>query len=258
MAWGHSGESVRRRQTRAGSARPSEEMNHFSQTGHDYGNDTDDSGRPCLHCARPPEGIRRTICGRNSPVTDLVARTPFADTRASDLRFSAGKALRRGRRALPTALAECPGPSAGGASCTLRILGASHQVVLDLGDCRWVETLSCGTDGEPVNFPNGSVQLIGDWAYACRMELDLAPDAAAMAAVSAGLDELQHTVRLGVRFAGDPHARTVIGASVRRDGATEVLTWETWHLYPQHGEIVHTVSTAQVLTNWEGAACPTH
>lgn len=191
-------------------------------------------------------------------MTDLVARTPFADTRASDLRFSAGRAHRRGRRGLPPALAECPGPQVGGATSTLRVLGASHQVVLDFPGCRWVETLSCGTDGEPVVFPNGNVQLIGDWAYACRLELEVCPDRAAMAAASASLDQLQHEVRLGVRFAGDPDARTVVGASVGHDGAAEVLTWETWHLYPQHGEIVHTVSTAQVLTSWEGAACRTH
>lgn len=188
---------------------------------------------------------------------DRIARIPFADTRASDLRFFAGRLERRGRRTLPAALAECAGPRIGNVSCTLRVLGASHQVVLDFGHCRWVETLSCGAEGEDVAFPSGSVQLVDDWAYACRLELETCTDRTAFAARAAALDELAHPVRLGVRFAGDPDARTVLGASVQCEGAAEVLTWETWHLYPQHGEIVHTVSTAQVLSSWEGAGCPT-
>ncbi|WP_176451579.1 DUF2617 family protein [Enemella dayhoffiae] len=189
-----------------------------------------------------------------SGAPDLVAETPFADTCAGDLRFSTTRQKRRPRR-LPKALAECPGPTIEGASATLRVLGASHQVVLQLGDCFWVETLACDPTGQPTQFPTGSVQLIDEWAYACKLELITVAGRDEFAARAAALDAIDHDVRIGVRFAGDPDARTVLGASVRQEADAEVLTWETWHLYPQHCEMVHTVSTAQILARWGEMAC---
>lgn len=174
---------------------------------------------------------------------------PFVDSRAADLLHDAS--------AVPVApLAEvvCLAPSG---VVRLRVLGASHQVVLEpvLADglphasAAVHETVAClGADAGPgaVLLPayrrtcsaTGCLDFHAEVTVTHRGVAEAADEA--MAAVEGAAD-----CAVAVRFRGDEHALTAIvlddARSCRQVGAD--LGWRTWHLYPQRGEVVRTRST---------------
>jgi hypothetical protein len=145
--------------------------------------------------------------------------TPYADTTAGDLSFALG---------LPEqpALYVLRIPSTG---LQLRLLGASHQVVL-AGRC--IETVAC-LPGRPPSLP-GAVDENGYRFTATVSHLD----PPAMSAAVTGLRERltgDPYALVGV-FPGSPDAVTALHAEIRPD----VTGWRTWHAYPQAGELVIT------------------
>lgn len=121
-----------------------------------------------------------------------------------------------------------------GMTLDLRLLGASHQVVVERGRRRVSELVACDHSS-----PGGLPREIGEeragFVYRFTSEVERLP-LASMAAVA---DELVSGLAGSDRalvgaFPGSPHAVTAI--SVGDAG------WRTWHLYPQTGEVVRTAT----------------
>lgn len=160
----------------------------------------------------------------------LIA-VPFADSRAADLSLAYG--LDR-LPALGTHHVQRPG-----GRLELRVLGASHQVVLEAGPdsaARWSETVACLPDrGGPLP-AREDVVLDGLTARFEARCLQLTPDALA-ARVQALRDRYeQHPHALVGTFPGSPLAVTAVLVDPRATG------WRSWHAYPQTGELVETRS----------------
>lgn len=134
---------------------------------------------------------------------------PYADSTAGDLSFALGLPL------LPALhvhrLSE---------DLELRLLGASHQVVAG----GLVETVAC-LPGRPAHLPP-SVDDPGYRFTATVTRLDRAVTAALWRDLAGDPRAL-----VGV-FPGDPDAVTALRADDRG--------WQTWHAYPQTGELVVT------------------
>ncbi|MFC4856604.1 DUF2617 family protein [Actinophytocola glycyrrhizae] len=150
--------------------------------------------------------------------------TRFADSRAADL------SLAYGLRPLPALGTHKV--TLGGFTVELRVLGASHQVVL--GD--WSETVACLPD-RPGALPSSEEQVVGDhvvrFAARCGHPADFAEEVSSViAACEADPDALV------VEFPGSPLAVTALSAAVVDGG----VAWQTWHAYPQAGELVWTKS----------------
>ncbi|MBD2758458.1 DUF2617 family protein [Yimella sp. cx-573] len=151
-------------------------------------------------------------------VTVVQLTSPYVDTRAEDLRFSLSTQLQ-------PAVAE---RRVGGLD--LRILGASHQVVvLDGPAAGLVETVAYLPQVDTVLPPAHETELYR--MTSAVHELDR--------------DELQRWVddsaprwtgeqTIVARFPGDPLALTVLAAQAGG------RSWQSWHVYPQHGQVVHT------------------
>ncbi|MEU6996532.1 DUF2617 family protein [Streptomyces sp. NPDC046465] len=155
-------------------------------------------------------------------------KTVYTDTCAADLAWALG------REPLP-ALATLE-LDFGGAKMQLRLLGASHQVLLedDQGGCS--ETVAC-LPGSSTPLPLGVSKRVGEWEYefAARVETlsrgQFAGRAQELLALVA-----EHPHGLAGVFPGSPHAFTALLAQ-RHEGA---LMWRTWHAYPQDGQLVAT------------------
>ncbi|MDL9936962.1 DUF2617 family protein [Gordonia sp. ABSL1-1] len=163
-------------------------------------------------------------------VTDLPVA--YADTRAAQLGFSLTAPAQ-------PALAESAG-TVGEIAIALRLLGASHQVIVDDGRRRICETLAC-LPGETGDRP-ASLEQSG-YRFTSRIDVhspvsmaDLVGDVARTVVErrAAGLPAL-----LG-RFPGEPNAVTAIAVAPADDHR---VSWQTWHTYPQSGEVVVTTST---------------
>jgi hypothetical protein len=145
--------------------------------------------------------------------------TPYADTTAGDLSFALGLPEQPALHVLEI-------PAAG---LWLRLLGASHQVVL-AGRC--IETVAC-LPGRPPSLPTA----VQDGAYRFAAAVHRLDPAAMARAVA----------RLRDRLAGDPYAlvgvfpgdRDAVTGLRARAGAGSTR-WRTWHAYPQTGELVTT------------------
>nr|WP_164397850.1 DUF2617 family protein [Streptomyces harenosi] len=155
-------------------------------------------------------------------------KTPYTDTRASDLAWALG------REPLP-ALATL-GLELGDAKMELRLLGASHQVLLEdeRGSCS--ETVAC-IPGSSTPLPLGVAKRVGDWEYefAARVE-KLSPGSFAGRAQELLALVSDHPHGLAGVFPGSPHAFTALLAQ-RHEGHVH---WRTWHAYPQDGQLVAT------------------
>jgi hypothetical protein len=154
--------------------------------------------------------------------------TSYTDTRAADLAWTLG---REPLPALATLDLELDA-----AELQLRLLGASHQVLLkeDRGTCS--ETVAC-IPGSRTPLPLGVAKRVGDWEYefAARVEV-LAPGAFAGRAQELLALVSDHPYGLVGVFPGSPHAFTAMLAN-RHQGH---VTWRTWHAYPQDGQLVAT------------------
>ncbi len=173
--------------------------------------------------------------------------TAYTDTRAGDL------AWRLGKEPLP-ALAvvdldlELP-PAAGRrrpcrAQVQMRLLGASHQVLLSAGNGACSETVACMA-GSRTPLPLGVAERVGEWDYefAARVET-LSHSAFTSRAQELLALVAEHPNGLAGRFPGDPNAFTAM--LVQRAPATDEspgdVVWRTWHAYPQEGRLVATRS----------------
>lgn len=155
-------------------------------------------------------------------------QTAYSDTRAADLAWALG------REPLP-ALAVLD-LELGGSKLQLRLLGASHQVLLDEDRGMCSETVAC-IPGSSTPLPLGVAKRLGEWEYefAARVETLSASSFAGRAQELLAL-VADHPNGLAGTFPGSPHAFTAMLA--QRTG--DQVRWRTWHAYPQEGQLVVT------------------
>ncbi|GAA2638068.1 DUF2617 family protein [Streptomyces axinellae] len=155
-------------------------------------------------------------------------KTAYTDTRAGDLAWALG------REPLP-ALA-CLDLELGDTHVQLRLLGASHQVLLDEGYGGCSETVAC-MPGSSTPLPLGVSKQFGAWEYefAARVET-LSPGSFAGRAQELLALVADHPNGLAGTFPGAPHAFTALLVQ-RHEGQ---VRWRTWHSYPQEGRLVST------------------
>lgn len=161
---------------------------------------------------------------------------PFRDAAAADL----GWALEPDAPP-PATLARIDVP-VGPCAVALHVLGASHAVELTLPDgTRLTETVACGlSGGRALTDAPDRLELHGvEYAFSAHVD---APGAAAVVALSRELHDHLNADPAGVvaTFPGVPGAATGLRARAERGGAA----WDTWHLYPERGEVVRTRTVA--------------
>lgn len=168
------------------------------------------------------------------PVVQI--RVPYADTSAARLGFALG---------LPAqvALGDLVIPDAAGPATTLslRLLGASHQVLLDTPGGLISETVAC-LDGVEPDLPASLTRTLagGRYEFTARVRR-LDPPALRREAdrVRAGLADRPHGL-IG-SFPGSADALTAVLA----EPSPAAVGWRTWHFYPQTGEVAYTTSTVR-------------
>ncbi|MFD4373302.1 DUF2617 family protein [Streptomyces sp. NPDC058486] len=155
-------------------------------------------------------------------------KTSYTDTRAADLAWALG------REPLP-ALAVLD-LDLSGAKLQLRLLGASHQVLLEEDGRSCSETVAC-MPGSSTPLPLGVSKRVGEWEYefAARVETLTQGSFAGRAQELLAL-VADHPHGLAGTFPGSPHAFTAMLAQ-RHEGQ---VRWRTWHAYPQEGQLVVT------------------
>lgn len=155
-------------------------------------------------------------------------KTAYSDTRAGDLAWAVG------REPLP-ALATLD-LTLDGAHVQLRLLGASHQVILEDGPRSCSETVAC-MPGSSSPLPLGVSRQLGGWDYefASRVET-LSPGSFVGRAQELIALVAEHPNGLAGTYPGSPHAFTAL--LVQRQG--DQIHWRTWHSYPQEGSLVAT------------------
>lgn len=124
----------------------------------------------------------------------------------------------------------------------LRLLGASHQVIVEGRNGSCSEAVAC-IPGSRAPLPLGVAKRVGDWDYefAARVET-LSEGAFAGRAQELLALVADHPHGLAGTFPGSPYAFTAMLAQ-RQDGR---IGWRTWHAYPQEGRLV--VTRTQVRT----------
>lgn len=154
-------------------------------------------------------------------------RVAYADVRPGDLAWRLGLEPQPALAALRVPVGPC--------DVELRLLGASHQVLLRVhGAPACSETVASADGGE---LPPRAVRVLHGAAYAFSSDVRaLAPDefSATVAALRADLADRDDAL-IGT-FPGLPDALT--GLRVEPDG----VGWRTWHTYPQTSELVVTRS----------------
>lgn len=129
------------------------------------------------------------------------------------------------------------------------MLGASHAVELRLPDgSRVTETVACGIAGgralghAPTRVDDHGVS----YGFSADVET---PGTDAVVALAGELYATLTADPCGIvaAFPGSPGAATGLRARVGPDG----VAWDTWHLYPERGEVVRTRTTVAL------AAVPT-
>ncbi|GAA1966877.1 DUF2617 family protein [Kitasatospora viridis] len=190
-------------------------------------------------------------------------QTSYTDTRAGDLAWCLGggplPALAVRDLPLPGpddstdgnhgGQARWPGNRTPGASRTtatgtlqLRLLGASHQVVIAAGPGECLETVAC-MPGRRTPLPARVAEQVAGWEYEFAARIESLPPhvfAARAQEILALVDE--HPRGLAGVFPGDPSAFTALVAQ----GSAERVLWRTWHAYPQEGRLVCTRSSLVV------------
>lgn len=206
-----------------------------------------------------------------APPLPITVDVPFADTSSDQLRFS----LTRPRLpALATETVDLEPFGLPGLRLGLHVIGSSHQVVLT-GPDDHIDRADAHLDGSDDHIDRSDDHLIE--TFACPpAEDDPTPPATAMSAprwgewqetrgawagftrhgfratrtsvpegfrtsVAEALDRVRaHDRHLVVGFPGDPDALTALALTGAGPGC---LSWQTWHVYPQHAEIVRTATT---------------
>ncbi|MBD0712027.1 MULTISPECIES: DUF2617 family protein [unclassified Streptomyces] len=155
-------------------------------------------------------------------------KTSYTDTRAADLAWALGREPLPALAVLDLELA--------GVTLQLRLLGASHQVLLEEEGRTCSETVAC-MPGSSTPLPLGVSKRVGAWEYefAARVET-LSPGSFAGRAQELLALVADHPHGLAGTFPGSPHAFTAMLAQ-RHEGQ---VRWRTWHAYPQEGQLVVT------------------
>lgn len=159
---------------------------------------------------------------------------PFLDAAADQLVWRLGAPPR-------DALATMRVGLAGGRYLDVRLLGASHQVLVRDdragGAVRCSELVAC--DPEAVgDLPPAAVRRVDDLDYHFASSVRRV-EPGALATVATELRARASTSSMLVgSFPGSPHAVTAVEVV---DGG-----WRTWHLYPQTGEVVTTRTRVEV------------
>lgn len=155
-------------------------------------------------------------------------KTVYTDTRASDLAWALGREPLPALAVLDLELS--------GAKLQLRLLGASHQVLLEEEQGSCSETVAC-MPGSSTPLPLGVAKRLGEWEYefAARVETLSGGSFAGRAQELLAL-VADHPHGLAGTFPGSPHAFTAMLAQ-RGEGQ---VRWRTWHAYPQEGQLVVT------------------
>lgn len=154
--------------------------------------------------------------------------TAYSDTRAGDLAWALG---REPLPALATRELQLDG-----ARLQLRLLGASHQVLMEEDGGACSETVAC-IPGSSTPLPLGVAKQIDGWEYefAARVETlsrgSFAGRAQELLALVA-----DHPHGLAGTYPGAPNAFTAV--LVQRHAGQ--VRWRTWHSYPQEGRLVYT------------------
>ena len=156
-------------------------------------------------------------------------QTSYSDTRAADLAWTLGREPLPALAVLELELA--------GAKVQLRLLGASHQVLLEQDRRTCSETVAC-LPGSSSPLPLGVAESIGDWDYefAARVETLSQGSFAGRAQELLALVS-DHPHGLAGTFPGSPYAFTAMLAQRTEEGQ---VRWRTWHAYPQEGQLVVT------------------
>ncbi len=157
---------------------------------------------------------------------------PYADVRAAVLTLELGLA--------PVPALEVLRVPLGLGVLELRLLGHSHQARAELPGAAFSETVRCGA-GRPGGLPARSADAAGSWSYAFAAAVEpLDPTALDLLAARVAADPRG---LVGV-FGADPRALTALRAMPLppATGAGRGVAWETWHAYPQSGELVRTRS----------------
>lgn len=119
----------------------------------------------------------------------------------------------------------------------MRILGTSHQMLLT-EDKQLVlrETVACLPKTEPV-LPSEERAHLEGWEYTFHSEVETLGAEAFKKKVHELLNryERRQDAIVGI-FPGDVLAVTALAGKIDED----VVAWETWHTYPETGEIVST------------------
>jgi hypothetical protein len=165
----------------------------------------------------------------------IEVRQPYVDVSAHDLSLTLGAPAARALETLRATI--------GGLEIELRLLGCSHQALVDGGELL-SETVACvpGVAGSlPDRRTDGAydfrahVERLEPEAYAARARAVLARAAAgphALAGVFAAAPD-----------AGDGAPPAFTALAVHALTAKGAVAWTTWHGYPQTGEIVVTASS---------------
>ncbi|ACY20026.1 hypothetical protein Gbro_0704 [Gordonia bronchialis DSM 43247] len=157
----------------------------------------------------------------------------YADTSAAQLGFSLEAPEQ-------PALAECSADF-DGITISLRLLGASHQVIVDDGHQRLCETVAClpeMTSALPESYQGSSYYFA---SHVDVVEADALADLVDDLGTRVADRRADGLPALLGRFPGEPHAVTAIIS----DADAETISWHTWHTYPQAGEVVVTTSVIQ-------------
>lgn len=177
-------------------------------------------------------------------------QTSYTDTSAGDLAWCLGKDALPALAVLDRSLGgggsdpvDPADPANPGVQVQMRLLGASHQVILDspLGRCS--ETVAC-MKGSTDPLPFGVAKRVAGWDYefAARIETlsrgSFAGRAQELLALVA-----DHPNGLAGTFPGDPHAFTAMLVQYGDD----TVRWRTWHAYPQENRLVATRSRLSAI-----------
>lgn len=154
--------------------------------------------------------------------------TAYTDTRAADLAWALGREPLPALATLDLELAR--------SRLQLRLLGASHQVLLEEERGLCSETVAC-IPGGSTPLPLGVAKRVDDWEYefSARVEA-LPPDSFTGRAQELLALVSDHPQGLAGVFPGSPHAFTALLARYHEGQ----VHWRTWHAYPQDGLLVAT------------------
>jgi hypothetical protein len=160
-------------------------------------------------------------------VTVVRLAVPFVDTSAAALRWHLDD---RPRTALAMRLVRL-----GDANVELRVLGASHQVIVRDGAASVGELVACGEDGAVL--PAARCQELDAHTYALSTSVRRGTRATIHRAVERLVRAAAlHDGAVVAAYPGDVDAVTAIAVDATPSG----LRWRSWHAYPRTGELVIT------------------